>query len=88
MNRLRSLISKGKINTMSAMSTKDICVVCFNKEATYTCIPCAHQVLCVDCVSIFNERFETCPICRVKFSNLPKMNKILFFEDTSYKDKK
>ena len=54
-------------------TTIEQCVVCLDKDATYTCIPCAHRVLCEICVQKFHGIFDVCPICRTKFKVISDM---------------
>lgn len=39
------------------------CVICFEKEASFTVIPCGHQCLCEACSTKACHRFG-CPLCR------------------------
>lgn len=70
MLRLRAWNATKKIIKIKPI--KEICVVCYDEEATHTCIPCAHQVLCHKCAKRFIGYFDKCPICRMKFRWLPE----------------
>lgn len=68
MLRIRQLYAAGKLTRIS--SIKEKCVVCFNEEATFACVPCSHQVLCDKCVPEYKKCFKTCPLCRRDLKNL------------------
>ncbi len=71
MINLRRLVMAGKLKKIR--NRTEICIVCFENEATYTCIPCTHNVLCDICVKEYtNHKFDTCPICRVSLINFSK----------------
>eukprot|EP00752_Nemacystus_decipiens_P018771 g16830.t1 len=41
---------------------KNACVVCFSRKVNATLVPCGHHVCCMPCT----EKFELCPVCRVR----------------------
>ena len=68
MLHLRRLGMSGKLKRITI--PPEICVVCFENEATFTCIPCTHRVLCSICVEEYrNRKYESCPICRISLRN-------------------
>ena len=65
---LRRLGMAGKLKKINTPA--EICIACFDNEATYTCIPCIHRVLCDICVKEYTKRYDCCPLCRTPFRNL------------------
>ena len=53
---------------------KNQCVMCMKNSRTYTCIPCGHLCMCLECKD--SKVDDKCPICLRKYQCLIKMNKL------------
>lgn len=51
---------------------KELCIVCFDEEATRSCIPCAHDVVCDNCAKMFIFNVKFCPLCRYEIKILSR----------------
>ena len=67
---LRKLFDSNEFRSIQPI--REPCVVCFDREATRTCIPCLHEALCEECFSIYEKSFQNCPICRKDFISLSR----------------
>ncbi|KAL3537167.1 hypothetical protein ACH5RR_000533 [Cinchona calisaya] len=43
------------------------CIICLEKEVSTLFIPCAHQVVCLDCLKNVKEH---CPCCQVQIAKV------------------
>lgn len=44
------------------------CVKCMKNEVSVVFLPCAHQVLCVQCNQDHEKTYRTCPCCNVRIA--------------------
>ena len=69
---LRSLIKKKSLTKVEL--SKEVCVICYSNNSTQIAVPCAHKIICDDCLQIFDiKTFEKCPLCRANIIYLLKM---------------
>ena len=54
-------------------SSKELCVVCLDEEATRACIPCTHDVVCGNCSDNFRLNVKFCPLCRHDIKMISQM---------------
>ena len=62
MIKIRNLHEQRKI--VERENVKETCVICLDEEATRTCIPCTHDIICEKCTQNFVFCLRVCPICR------------------------
>jgi len=51
-----------------------LCIVCYDEEKEYVCVPCGHLVYCKTCSQKADD--FPCPVCRSKVTVLTKIFKV------------
>lgn len=49
---------------------KEICVICLNRIKEAVRPDCCHHIFCKLCFVLYSQSFETCPVCRKKYSSI------------------
>lgn len=65
--------ARPKISIEHGNSSKNVCVVCQDENASMAIVPCGHVCLCAECSSSILTNDKKCPLCRIAIEKVMKI---------------
>jgi len=59
----------GNISSKNLEENEDTCIVCYDDDRKYACIPCGHKCLCKSCIPSIGN----CPVCNCQITSFQEI---------------
>ena len=73
LQQLQQLQHEDNVQNVDVINDDKTCVICMDNKKDHVIVPCGHACLCGDCVEMFKDGQQKCPLCKADIMTVTKV---------------